>query len=74
MDKPMFIIHDYVERYDEGRKAMSEWIKDGKLKYRDDIVDGLENAPDAFIGLFQGTNVGKRLVRVNEIRLTGELA
>lgn len=74
MDKPMFIIHDYVERYDEGRKAMSEWIKDGKLKYRDDIVDGLENAADAFIGLFQGTNVGKRLVRVNEIRLTGELA
>ena len=74
MDKPMFIIHDYVEQYDEGRKAMSAWMKDGKLKYRDDIVDGLENAPEAFVGLFQGTNMGKRLVRLNETRLNGEPA
>ena len=74
MDKPMFIVHDYVEQYDEGRKQMSEWIKDGKLTYRDDIVDGLENAPEAFIGLFAGTNIGKRLVRVNQTRINGEPA
>lgn len=74
MDKPMFIVHDYVDEYDEARTQMSQWLKEGKLQYRDDIVDGLENAPDAFIGLFAGTNIGKRLVRVNEKRLNGEAA
>ncbi|MEQ8510289.1 MAG: NADP-dependent oxidoreductase [Rhodospirillaceae bacterium] len=74
MDKPMFIIHDYIEEYDAGRTAMSAWMNDGKLQYRDDIIDGLENAPEAFIGLFAGTNIGKRLVRVNRKRLNGENA
>ena len=74
MDKPMFIVHDYVAEYEDGRRQMSEWIKDGKLKYQDDIVDGIENAPEAFIGLFAGTNTGKRLVRMNQKRLNGEAA
>ena len=74
MDKPMFIVHDYVEEYEEGRRHMSNWIKEGKLKYRDDIVDGIENAPDAFFGLFEGTNIGKRLVRLNDKRLNGTKA
>lgn len=71
MDKPMFIVHDYVDEYDQGRAAMSAWIKDGKLKYQDDIVEGLENAPSAFVGLFQGSNIGKRLVRITDTRLDG---
>jgi NADPH-dependent curcumin reductase CurA len=39
-------------------------VQEGKLSYREDIVDGLENAPAAFIGMLQGDNTGKRLVRV----------
>jgi NADPH-dependent curcumin reductase CurA len=40
------------------------WVRDGSLKYREDIIDGLENAPDAFIGMLEGKNFGKLLVRV----------
>jgi NADPH-dependent curcumin reductase CurA len=41
------------------------WVRDGKLAYRETIVDGFENLPKAFIGLFHGDNVGKMLVRVS---------
>ena len=43
---------------------MSDWVRSGRLKYREDIVDGLENAPATFIGMLQGKNFGKTLVRV----------
>jgi len=42
------------------------WVRSGQLKYREDIVDGLENAPTAFMGLLKGKNFGKQLVRVAE--------
>lgn len=43
---------------------MSAWVKEGKVKFREDIVDGLEKAPQAFIGLLEGKNFGKLIVRV----------
>jgi NADPH-dependent curcumin reductase CurA len=43
---------------------MSTWLKDGAIRYREDIVDGLEQAPAAFMGLLQGRNFGKLVVRV----------
>ena len=43
---------------------MAGWIKEGKLKYREDIVDGFEKLPRAFIGMLEGDNTGKRLVKV----------
>ncbi len=43
---------------------MSGWIRQGKMRYREDIVDGLEQAPDAFIGMLEGKNFGKLLVMV----------
>jgi len=43
---------------------MAAWLKQGKLKYREQFVDGIENAPRAFIGMLQGENTGKQLVRV----------
>ena len=43
---------------------MSEWVAKGRIKFKEDIVDGLENAPQAFIGLLEGKNFGKLLVRV----------
>jgi NADPH-dependent curcumin reductase len=58
------IFDDYGSRYGEFVSQMSTWLKEGKIKFREDIVDGLENAPQAFIGLLQGKNFGKLVVRV----------
>ncbi|MFC7418669.1 NADP-dependent oxidoreductase [Iodobacter arcticus] len=62
-----FIIwDDFGHRYGEFFTAMSQWIKEGKIKYREDVVQGLENAPQAFIGLLEGKNAGKLVVKVAE--------
>lgn len=61
-----FIIIDYLDRFAEGQAEMGQWLAEGKLKYRTDIVDGLENAPSAMKRLFTGENTGKLLVRVSE--------
>jgi len=58
------IFDDYGHRYGEFFSQMSPWLKEGKIKFREDIVDGLENAPQAFIGLLEGKNFGKLVVRV----------
>jgi len=59
-----FLVTDYMPRFAEGFAAMSGWLREGKLKYREDIVEGFENLPKAFIGLFHGENIGKRIVKV----------
>ena len=58
------IFDDYAHHYGEFFGEMSQWLKDGKIKFREDVVDGLENAPQAFIGLLEGKNFGKLVVRV----------
>ena len=58
------IFDDYGHRYPEFAKDMGEWLAAGKIKFREDIVDGLENAPQAFIGLLEGKNFGKLIIRV----------
>lgn len=64
--KGFIIFDDYAHRYDEFAKDMSQWLRDGKIHYREQIVDELENAPQAFIGLLQGENFGKLVIRVGE--------
>jgi NADPH:quinone reductase len=59
-----FIITDYAPRFAEGVIQMAQWIAAGKLKYAESIVEGFENTPRAFIGLFSGDNLGKQLVKV----------
>jgi NADPH-dependent curcumin reductase CurA len=59
-----FIVSDFVEKRDEFLRVASEWVRTGRLKYREDIVEGLERAPAAFLGLLQGKNFGKLLVKV----------
>jgi hypothetical protein len=61
-----FLITDYMSRFGEGLAEMSGWLREGKIKYREDIVEGFENLPKAFIGLFHGENIGKRIVKVAE--------
>jgi len=58
------IFDDYASRYDEFARDMKAWLDAGQIKYREDRVDGLENAPQAFIGLLQGRNFGKLVIRV----------
>lgn len=60
-----FIIFDtFGHLYPEFAKEMGGWVASGKIKYREEIIDGLENAPEAFIGLLTGKNFGKRVIRV----------
>lgn len=66
-----FIIwNDYGPRFGEFFSQMSEWVGSGQIKFREDIVDGLENAPQAFIGLLEGKNFGKLIIRVGESETT----
>lgn len=58
------IFDDFGHLYPEFAKQMSEWVEQGKIKYREEVIDGLENAPEAFIGLLKGENFGKRVIRV----------
>ncbi|HUX74572.1 MAG TPA: NADP-dependent oxidoreductase [Steroidobacteraceae bacterium] len=61
-----FIISDdYTVRFDEFQRQMTAWVRDGTVKYREDVVEGLENAPAAFLGLLTGRNFGKLVVRVS---------
>jgi NADPH-dependent curcumin reductase CurA len=59
-----FLVFDYFPRIDEFYRDMGPWVADGTVKSRETVVDGLENMPDAFLGLFKGANVGKMLVRL----------
>jgi NADPH-dependent curcumin reductase CurA len=60
----LIILDHYAERFDAFRRDMSEWVAAARVKQREDLVDGLENAPAAFIGLLEGRNFGKVVVRV----------
>ena len=59
-----FVVFDFAERYAEARDKLAQWVKDGTIRYREDILDGIENAPGAIAGLYRGDNVGKRLIRI----------
>jgi NADPH-dependent curcumin reductase CurA len=59
-----FIITDYAAKFSEGVKQLAQWLAEGKLKYAENIVEGFENTPRAFIGLFSGENLGKQIVKV----------
>jgi hypothetical protein len=61
-----FIIIDYFPRMPEAIGALAQWLREGKIKDKVDVIDGLENAPRALRGLFAGENFGKRLIRVAE--------
>ncbi len=61
-----FLVSDHRARWPEFRAAMAAWVKSGRIRYREDVVDGIEAAPRAFIGLLAGANRGKMLVRVTQ--------
>ena len=59
-----FIVRDHYDMLNEFHCLMIKWINEGKIKWKETIVEGLENDPDAFIGLFNGENFGKMLVKI----------
>lgn len=59
-----FIVSDYRSQFREASAQLISWVKEGKLTYKETVIEGLENAPNAFIGLFKGVNIGKQLVKV----------
>lgn len=61
-----FIVSDYSHRFPEGMKDLAKWVLEGKIKYQETMVEGLENTVDAFLGLFRGDNMGKQIVKVSE--------
>lgn len=59
-----FVIFDYAPRYAEGLRELETWVRSGRIRYREDILDGIEQAPDSIAGLYRGENQGKRLIRI----------
>ncbi|AHF98432.1 NADP-dependent oxidoreductase [Halostagnicola larsenii XH-48] len=60
------LVGDYEGRWGEALERLAGFIDSGELEYREEVVDGFENAPDAFLGLFEGENIGKQLVKVSD--------
>ncbi len=59
-----FLIYDFAHRFDEAAARLWQWVAEGKVRWREDVTDGLENAPAAFMGMLRGENRGKALVKV----------
>lgn len=59
-----FIVSDHLDRQPQFFKEMGRWIKEGQIKWKETIIEGIENAPKAFLGLFEGKNLGKLLVKL----------
>jgi NADPH:quinone reductase len=66
-----FIVTQYASRFAEGIKQLSQWFAEGKLKYAETVVEGFENTPRAFIGLFSGDNLGKQIVKIQATDIHG---
>ena len=60
-----FLIYDYAPRFKEAEADMVQWIKEGRLTYQEDILDGIERMPEALIRLYEGKNQGKQVVRIS---------
>jgi NADPH:quinone reductase len=61
-----FLVLQYTDRYEEALRQLTTWLREGRLKHHEDIMEGLENAPKAFIRMLAGQNIGKQLVKIAE--------
>jgi NADPH-dependent curcumin reductase CurA len=59
-----FLVWDWEHRYEEAVARLAPWVRDGRLRHREEIIDGIEHAPGAIAVLYRGANLGKRLIRV----------
>lgn len=63
-----FVVTDYRARYPEAQAALAYWVREGRIRHREDILEGIERAPGAIAGLYRGENLGKRLIRIADER------
>jgi hypothetical protein len=61
-----FLVAQFADRFDTGLRQLAAWLREKKIRYREDIMPGIENAPRAFIGMLEGRNIGKELVKVSD--------
>ena len=59
-----FLIFDHVQRQPEALRELESWVRNGRIRYREDVLDGLEQAPGSIAGLYRGENLGKCLIRI----------
>jgi NADPH-dependent curcumin reductase CurA len=67
--KGFIVFDDYGHRYSEFSEQMEQWLKEGKISYKEDLVTGLENTVEAFKGQLEGRNFGKLVVQVGPLEL-----
>ena len=60
-----FLVFQYADRYGEAFPQLARWLQEGRLKYRETVAEGIENAVPAFLGMLRGENIGKQLVRIS---------
>ena len=60
-----FVIFDFQHRYEEAVAKLAAWVREGRLAFREDILDGIEACPDSIASLYRGENLGKRLIRLH---------
>jgi NADPH-dependent curcumin reductase CurA len=58
------LVGDFAPRFEQATADLAEWVAAGEIEYRESVVEGIDNAPDAFLGLFEGENIGKQVVKV----------
>ena len=59
-----FVIFDYAHRFEEAITRLAGWVRDGRLRYAEDVLEGIEQAPGAIGSLYRGENTGKRLIKI----------
>ncbi|WP_350557843.1 NADP-dependent oxidoreductase [Psychrobacter sp. CAL346-MNA-CIBAN-0220] len=62
-----FVVYDFKDQFDEAKNQLSDWYNDGKIKYRENLIEGFDNIPSAFISLFSGENIGKQMIKVGDV-------
>ena len=61
-----FLVFQFADRYAQGLADLTQWVAEGKIKYREQFSEGIESAPEAFLGMLKGSNIGKQLVKIAE--------
>lgn len=61
-----FVVFDFKDEFASAKKQLANWLNNDQIKYRENLIEGFENIPEAFIGLFEGENIGKQMVKVSD--------
>ncbi len=62
-----FVVFDFSDEFEDAKKQIAKWYNNNQLIYKENLIEGFENIPSAFIGLFKGENIGKQMVKVSEV-------